>query len=286
MVAVLVAVAGCSTVQVAYDNADWFLLRQMSRYMTLDGAQKAAAGELLEARMQTHRREELPLYVDALRTARAMVADGLSEDEVDWMFERVATLYQQTMRGTIPAITPLLASLTPEQIDHLEQVLREKNQDFEDDFIPASMDERHEARTERAVEAIERWTGALSDAQVLLVARERKAMPQTSEDWLAYNIAKQQQGLWLLRDGASEPALRRFLEAWWVEYADIPPELEGKLETAMARWKTLLVQIDRSASEKQRKRALGKLDAYIEELSKLAQTVQATISDGRASGST
>lgn len=287
---VLVVVAACSTVQVAYDNADWFLLRQMDDYLDLDSTQKAAARELLEARMERHRREELPQFVEVLRDTRSMLADGLTEEEVDWIFERAATLYRQTMSGTIPAMTPILATLTPSQIDRLEEVLHDKNRDFQDEYIPASLAERHEDRTERAVDGIEFWTGSLSDAQVVLVARQRKAMPQTSEDWLAYNIQNQQRGLFMLRSGAGETELRRFLEAWWVDYADVPPDLEAKLETAVAGWKSMLLQIDQSASREQRERVLGKLDAYIEDLDELTPTSQAksgtTSFAGRATGNT
>jgi hypothetical protein len=287
---VLLAIAACSTVQVAYNNADWFLLRQMDDYLDLDSTQKAEAASLLEARMDRHRREELPQFVEALRDTRSMVADGLTEDEVDWIFERAATLYRQTMRRTIPAMTPILVMLTPSQTDHLEEALRDKNRDFRDEYIPASLTERHEDRTERAVEAIERWTGTLSNTQIVLVSRQRKAMPQTSEDWLAYNVRNQQRGLYLLRSGVGETELRRFLEAWWVDYADVPPDLETKLETAVAGWKSMLLQIDSSASQEQRERVLRKLDGYIDDLDALTPTreakMKATTFAGRASGNT
>ena len=97
MLAALI-VLGCSTVKFAYDNVDWVLLSKADDYLNLTDAQRVRAKQLVAARMQVHRREELPIYVATLKEVRAMLADELSPTELAIIKKRIPALYRRTMR--------------------------------------------------------------------------------------------------------------------------------------------------------------------------------------------
>ena len=264
------ALLGCSTIKFAYNNVDWLLLEQADHYLDLNEAQRKHAEQLVAVRMQAHRREELPEYVATLRQVRVMLADNLTADEVALIKQQMETLYRRTMSATIPGIVSLLTELDEAQIDHLQARFEERNREFENDFMPGSMQVRLERRVERSTRMVEFFTGSLNAEQVALITRRRNAMPLSAEDWLAYHRSHQQELVAMLRRRASSTELERFLTAWWVNLADQPPALARKMKINADAWSQLMLALDTTLDERQRQHLLDKLDLFIKELSELA----------------
>jgi hypothetical protein len=261
--------AGCSTIQFAYNNIDWVLLDKADHYLDLTRDQRIRAEKLVAARMEVHRREELPVYVDRLKEIRAMLADNLTPAELEVIKEMVPTLYRRTMRDTIPGIVTLLVELDDTQIEHLQARFEERNREFAGNFMPESMEVRLERRVERSTRMMEFFIGELRPEQAELVARHRNAMPLTADDWLAYHQARQEEFLALLRRRASRDELERFLIAWWVDLAGQPPELERKMEINTRIWSQMVLELDKTLDSGQRRELLDTLDRFIEELGEL-----------------
>jgi len=268
MLAILL-LAGCSTIKFAYNNVDWMLLNKADYYLDLTDAQRERAKQLVAARMQVHRREELPVYVAALKEIRIMLADDLSPAELELIREKIPAIYRRTMRGTIPGIASLLADLDDSQIDFLQARFEERNREFENDFLPKSMEVRLERRVERSSKIFTFFIGELRPEQVELVTRHRDAMPLTAGDWLAYHQARQKALLAMLRRRASEGELERFLIGWWVDLADQPPALKRKMAINTDAWSQMILALDKSLDARQRQKLLDKLELFIEELGAL-----------------
>ncbi len=100
MLAALILI-GCSTIKFAYSNVDWLLLSKADHYLDLTDAQRERAEQLLTARMEVHRREELPIYVATLKEIRVMLANNLSPAELEIITEQIPALYRRTMRDTM-----------------------------------------------------------------------------------------------------------------------------------------------------------------------------------------
>jgi hypothetical protein len=260
---------GCSTIQFAYNNVDWLLLDKADHYLDLTDAQREQAESLVAARMAVHRREELPLYVETLIEVRAMLADNLTREEVAIISERIPALYRRTMRDSIPGIVTMLREIDDEQIDHLQGRIEERNREFEENFMPASMEVRLERRVERSVAIFEFFIGELRPEQLELVTSHRNAMPLTADDWLAYHQSRQKQLLEMLKRRASAYELQSFLIAWWVELADQPPALETKMKINTEAWSELILDLDTTVDAGQRQSLLDTLDMFIEELGAL-----------------
>lgn len=260
---------GCSTVKFAYNNVDWVLLDKADHYLNLNDYQQEYAEQLVAARLEVHRREELPIYIATLKQVRVMLADNLSPDELAIIKKQIPDVYRRTMRDTIPGIVSLLAELDDAQIDHLQARIDERNRDFESEFIPESIPLRLERRVERSIRMVEFFIGALRAEQVELIARHRNAMPLTAGDWLAYHRARQNGLLALLRKRASKQELERFLIAWWVELADKPPALERKMKINTHAWSQIMLELDSTVDAQQRQKLLDKLDLFIEAFDEL-----------------
>ena len=274
MLAVLVLL-GCSTIQFAYNNIDWFLLDKADHYLSLTDAQRELAEQLVAARMEVHRREELPVYVATLKEVRAMLADNLTADELAIIREKIPALYRHTMRRTIPGIVQLLTAIDDGQIDHLQARFEERNREFESEFMADSMQVRIERRVERSTGMAEFFTGPLRPEQVALIAHHRNPMPLTADDWLAYHQVRQQKLLAMLRRRATAQELEDFLIAWWVDLADQPPALKRKMQINTDAWSQMMLELDTTLDAQQRQKLLDKLDLFINELGELVQEAAA-----------
>lgn len=266
----VLALSGCSTIQFAYNHVDWMLLEKADHYLDLDDAQRARAEELIGARMQAHRRNELPLYVATLSEIRVMLADNLTAAELDVIKERLRTLYRRGMGETVPTVVALLDDLDDAQIDHLERRFEQRNREFAEDFLQRSLPVRLERRVERSIRMMEFFVGDLRPEQKELVRRHRNAMPLTAEGWLAYHQARQQALLGLLRRRAPSHELERHLFAWWVELADQPAALAQQIKDNDRAWSEMVIALDATVDADQRRQLLDTLDRFIEAFAELA----------------
>lgn len=264
-----VILAGCSTIKFAYDNVDWVLLNKADHYLNLTDSQRQLAEELVAARMEAHRREELPVYVATLKEVRVMLADNLTPAELEIIKAQIPALYRRTMRDTIPGIVILLAAMDDTQIDHLQSRFEEKNREFESDFMQKSIQVRLDRRVERSTNIFKFFIGELRPDQVELVSQHRNAMPLTADDWLAYHQARQNALLAMLKGRASNEELERFLVAWWVDLADQPPTLKHKMTINTDGWSQMILALDKTLDDQQRQKLLDKLDHFIEEFREL-----------------
>lgn len=264
-----VMLIGCSTIKFAYDNVDWMLLNKADHYLDLNDSQRQFAKQLVAARMEVHRREELPIYVATLKEVRVMLADELTAAELEIIKEQMPALYRRTMRDTIPGIVILLAAIDGAQIDHLQTRFEEKNREFESDFMPKSRQVRLHRRMERSTNIFAFFIGELRSDQVELVSHHRNAMPLTAEDWLAYHQARQNALLAMLRGRASNAELERFLVAWWVDLAEQPPTLKHKMTINTDAWSQMILALDKTLDDQQRQRLLDTLDLFIDAFGEL-----------------
>lgn len=261
--------AGCSVAKLAYNNFDWLLLRKIDAYVDLSPEQSSAARERLRRRLEENRRYELPAYLDYLRRTRFMISNGLSGEEARWIVRQGRALVKTTVERTVPPIAETLADLSPAQIDHLEGHFAEVNHEFHREFLPASMRKRSMLRVQRTTRRIEYWTGTLHQAQRERVAQLRGEFPETTEDWLRYNVAQQKRLLVRLRYGANSKTLSDFLTGWWVRLEGRSPEFERKTDEALMALTRLIVGVSDSLDSTQRRFLLWRLDSYIEQIEEL-----------------
>jgi hypothetical protein len=254
------ALVACSTIKVAYSKADRILFRYMDEYLDLTTTQKEFLKPELQIRLDEHRREELPRFIELLDKVDEYGQDGLSEAETGKILDLIVELYAATTRKTVAVVAPVLAQLSSAQIKHLSRQLDAANRRYSAKYLVFSEDRRKSRRARRIVRRLERWTGPLTTAQERLVTRLSDAMPNTYEDWYGHRIRQQQAILDILRESASKDQLERFLIRWWVEQDDISPQLGNKIEKTWDIISDMIVMIDRSLTPRQRERVLGRVN--------------------------
>ena len=157
----VLAVAGCSSVTLAYQQLPLLAGLWADNYLDLDSAQRAQLKTQLQAWQAWHRREELPQWQALLRQAHAALDDGVTQDELLALERGARASAERSLQHAAPLAAPLLAGLKPEQWQHLQKKMDEKTVEWREKQAgkggPAE-------RGKRYVTNLERWLGDLDRA--------------------------------------------------------------------------------------------------------------------------
>lgn len=158
----VLALAGCSSLSLAYNQLPFLGGLWIDSYLDLDSAQQARMKDRLRAWQTWHRKEELPQWVGLLRQAGTALDDGvMTADELLALERAGRASAERCLQHAAPLAAPVLAELRPEQWQHLQKKIDEKNAEWREDN--AGRDGQVD-RGKKYVSALERWLGNLDRA--------------------------------------------------------------------------------------------------------------------------
>lgn len=256
---VLLAASGCSRMRVAYNAADFFILREAADYLSLERTQKAAWTPTLQATLGRHRQDELPYLATFFDQLLAGARDGFTPAGLDCLLDQFEQLYQRNFRLAAEAAAPLLAALSPAQVDGLAQTFRQEAAEDAAGVGPEATATRLRKRAERYAENLDWWMGPLDSRQRGIVREITRRMPDTGPAWYRYRDAKREALIRLLREGADEQRIAAFLTAWVVDYQDLPAELGASRVALRQGFSGLLLELQPTLSTAQRDRFISRL---------------------------
>ncbi len=262
----LLIVGACSATRLAYDNADFFLLRWVDRYIEPTPAQDEILEAGLDEVLGRHRTELLPDYVLYLRGAAVVVADGLSRAELQCLVSSFEELYARTVELIIPLAAAILAELNEEQQERLARRLEKDDARFEREWLQEERRDRLARRSERFLERIEEWTGELYARQEASVREATLAFPDTAPAWYAYRLGQQEELLRLVGSGAGAESVEVFLRDWWIVQSGLEPDLSEQIDEAVQRFVDMVVALDATLTVAQRERVVSRLELFADAL--------------------
>jgi hypothetical protein len=247
----ILASGGCSRVSIAYNTADFFIEQYADDYLALDSSQMAAWRPSLRDALARHREDELPYLAAFFDGMNRAASKGFDAPTVECLIDSFEQVYRRHFRLATDLAAPLLASLTPEQIRHLERKFAaDAEEETREDG--GSVERRKRKRAERWSKSATWWIGPLSDRQREIIRAVTASMPDTAADWASYRSTKQTDLIRLLRDQAGEEEIRRYLADWLVEYADLYPQLRQARLEIRRQVVALFLRLDATFSPEQR----------------------------------
>ena len=259
--------SGCSTLRFAYENADTYLRWKAGTYVDLHGDEADELDDRIDEFHDWHRKNALPNYVRLVREASLRFDDGLSRQDLDWGYDSLRGQTRESLRKAAELAAPMLDRLTPAQVAQIERRLADENRQFQRDYLRGSERDRRRKRAKFVTDRLEDWVGKLSQAQTERVREYAERMPLIDE--LRERDRKRLQGevLGVIRARQARERLPELIANW--ERGREPAYVKG-LESWRAEYFQLLMEIDRSLSPEQRRRALGNLRRYAEDFEALA----------------
>jgi hypothetical protein len=271
----LVLLTGCSAVRLTYGQGPLLAYWWMDRYLDFTSEQAPLVRGALADWFAWHRQTQLPGYADWLRELQPIARDDVTPETVCQVAQAAQRRIESAYEHAVPLMAPLVRTLTPAQIEHLEQRYARNNKEAERDFLQADPQDRAEASLKRTVERAEMVYGSLDESQRELVAAGLATSPFDPQRWLNERRARQQDILRTLRQlhatqadaAAVQAALRGFaLNAARSPRADYRAYRE-QLEQANC---ALAARLHNALRPAQRQHAVEKLRGWEADLRALA----------------
>jgi hypothetical protein len=260
------ALAGCSAIRIAYDNADHFLRWRLGSYLDLRGEEQRELYRSIDAFLVWHRAQALPRYAALSEEAARRLDDGLSREDLNWGYDALMAQARESLRAAATQIAPVLDRMSAEQVAYLEKRLAEDDRKFARE-LRGSEAERRKRRAKRMQEQLEEWVGGLTQAQVERVRLYAERAPLTDEFRGRDRKRMQAELLGMLRRHEAKKRLPEFAAHW---QQGREPAHTALNEAWRREFDAMLLDLDRTLTPAQRSRAVATLRRYAQDFAVLA----------------
>ncbi|WP_426075099.1 DUF6279 family lipoprotein [Janthinobacterium sp. DSP2-3-3] len=195
----LVVMAGCSGLRLAYNNGDTVLYWWLNAYVDLDRDQKGWVRDDIEKMFDWHRKTQLKDYVEILRTGQKQLQGNITQADLMADYSEIKQRTQALLLKAAPELADLARSLKPEQIAQMEKKFKSNNDDYRKKYLSGDQEKRQKLRYKKAMEQFELWFGSFSSEQEAIIRKASDARPLNNDIWLDERMRRQQNVLNLVK---------------------------------------------------------------------------------------
>jgi hypothetical protein len=252
---------------------DTLLYFQLASEVTLDDEQAGALRASLRELHAWHRGAALPAYAEFLETLADDMAQPMGAGAIDAARIGLEALWRDTVAGFAPAAARWLASLDPAQREEFFAALAERDEELRREYCDIGDEERRRNREQAVVSALGDWLGRLGPEQRTLVREQLQAIDANGCDWIANRADFRERLRQVVDTHTADPhygaRLARLLmhpEDGW------DPAYRARYAANSEVVVTMLAELDRTLTERQRARLGSKLRRYALDFRELAAT--------------
>lgn len=261
---VCLALAGCSRVELAYDNADWWLARQVAGYLDLERDQRGMLRDDLAAYRQFHQQTRMPTILAFLESVDALLEmPAPSKADVAQRFDAAEALIRAGAADALPLAVKTLQRLNSAQIETLEQALAEGRQTYVEEIAPA--------QSERLEDRLSDWFGEVRPAQAKLINRCADETPDVRKPWLAWRAGVDERLVAVLRSDEGNTAIEEVLYEWWLDDRARGEVLFAARQQTRSIWVECTHQLLLTLDARQRDAVQRRLGRYVHGVSLIAE---------------
>ncbi len=282
MALALLAVSGCSRIDLAYSNLELLLPWYVQSYVELTDQQSALMRTRVKELKRWHCLDELPVYAAWVRHVGEDMAQGVTVEQLEARYEEFQSALDRLTAQAAPHLAELLSSATPEQVDAVIASLEKRDEKFRASWVELSRSEAQAKYAEWMGKHLERWIGPLTEAQRQRLEAWSRSLVPTARETLAYRQRWREALAQALKNREPPQELRRRLEELLAHPAllEPPSRAEGLAANRASTWR-LLVEIGQTMTAEQRQTLLqrtGALGRALERMSCGPQRSQAGVS--------
>lgn len=250
-------IGGCSASRIA----GWYTTRKIDKYLDLTSEQKKFVRARVDVHIEGLRRRVSTDVLPLLKRVRYVTAKGATEQEIAKLQDDFDSLFDMFVDRITPDAAAVFAMLDAEQIDRFHRKMREDIDDAYEDIRDRSPEEADE----KLIDAVEKWTGSLEDAQIARVLAVTRDLQ--SERKVAFGAHRRRLDgfvAFLKRKPGAKAVHEELLRLWHTRYEAMAPERSREVQRAEHR--RVLLTIDGMLTEKQRKHAVAEIDKRIRKI--------------------
>lgn len=277
--AALLALAGalqaCSAIKIAYNQATELAFWQLDGYLDFTEPQTAPVRQALADVHQWHRQTQLPAYMGALQKWQSWLPGELEEAQACALIEEVRAHLLALSDRSEAAALPFVATLEPQQLDHLKRKFSKLNAEYRGDFLDGTPQALLDKRVKKAVSRAEMLYGTLEARQVAVIRSRLAQSPFDARVSLAEHQRRQQDALRtlapLIAGRSTVEQVRPALRGYFERSLNSPDPAYRRYQEQLTRegCKTL-AELHNSTTAAQRASAVQTLKGYEQDLKILA----------------
>jgi hypothetical protein len=275
--ALMVIVAGCSSVRLTYNHGDTLLYWWLNNYLDLNSEQSGWLKKDIDNLFQWHRKTQLKDYAQLLANGQRQLAAG-NRTQADLMadYREIKSRSELLAYKALPELADLARSLRPEQIVNMEKKFAKNNEDFRRKFMRGDQEERQKARFKKSMEQFELWFGHFSSEQEAVLRKASDARLLDNEIWLDERVRRQKRIVAVVRkvqqEKLSKEATIALLHTLVKEIFDRfeAPERKAFFDTYTEQTVQLILTAIRIATPAQKAHAIKRMQGWIDDFNVLA----------------
>lgn len=190
---IVVGLAACSTIRLAYNNADVFLFQSLDGFLDFEPQQEQFSKTRIAALLAWHRKQELPAYAQWLTKIREQIDAPLTAAQVRALTEDLNAKGDRLVTRALPDLAELATSLTPANLARLQERYAKTLEETRKDYVQASRNKQLERRFDQILSSVERVYGRFSREQREKLRAASDARPLDHTNWLAERERRQQE---------------------------------------------------------------------------------------------
>jgi len=183
--------AACSSLRLAYNNADTLLYWWIDAYVDFDGEQKAEVKQDINNFFRWHRKTQLQDYVQFLQRAQRQLRGNVTQADLVADYADIRDRTEALLLRSAPDIAEMALSLKPEQLDSMEKKFAKNNAAFRKKNMKGDSEDQNKFRYKKSMEQFELWFGDFSNEQEKIIRRASDARPLDNALWLDERMRRQ-----------------------------------------------------------------------------------------------
>jgi len=280
LIALMVVVAGCSSLRVAYNHGDTLLYWWIDKYVDLNSDQKISVKDDIRDLFRWHRKTQLLDYVQVLKNGQRQLAGNPSAADLAADYEDIKNRTRMLLTKALPELADLARSLEPNQIATLEKQFASNNDDFRKKNMKGDREAQQKFRYKKSMEQFELWFGSFSAEQEAIIRRASDARPLDNQIWLDERRRRQQSILALvqrvqrekLSKEATMPLIKTVIDENFNRQLDSPHK--AFLEASEQASIQLILTVVKIATPEQKAHAQKRMQGWIDDFNSLAAEVR------------
>lgn len=259
---VLLLLGGC-TLKFTYNYLDWITASYLDDFVELDNAQQAKLDKAIEDTLFWHRTEQLPLYSNWLQTVKQDVNEGLTLAEVEQHNDHVMVFWAALMEHFAVDMAMLLPSLSHEQQEELFANFADKNDEFQEEYVDVSLEEKREQFAERLEDTFDHWLDSITKQQLLVIKAAANQMEHTSKGMLATRQRWQNTFTGIIKNHKGQAETNEAMRTLFVESNRLRSKAyQQQMDHNQRIVLELIVAIAATLTEEQKKYFFSRVDKY------------------------
>lgn len=280
VLAFAILLAACSSLRLAYNNADTLLYWWLDAYVDFDGEQRSEVKQDIDAFFRWHRKTQLQDYVHLLQKAQRQLKANPTHADLMAEYADIRDRTEALLLRSAPEFAEMALSLKPDQLENMEKKFAKNNLDFRKKNMKGDAEDQNKFRFKKSMEQFELWFGDFSKEQEAAIRKASDARPLNNELWLDERIRRQLKVMGLARKIMVEQPSKQVATQWMEElirasfdrfgYSERKAFFDSYTHSTVELVHTVL----RISTPEQKAHAHKRMDGWIKDLNTLAAQVQ------------